>query len=219
MTEPEVADFIDNVLCGLWYQWKPRDIEYQGWAAKLRAFEYLPSKNAIREFYLNSDKPGTRPTPKTVIGLLSRTLTTKKNSGMPDTLVFVKCIENPERQRCEGWEIPIYVIINCDEPDYIMRSAESTRRICAENYGGKWITLKKTPFPTDGLVGSDAKEQAQKNIMVGPDTLGKRWLLEQKKELLKKQKKELLKKVPQIDYKAEAQKQKMKLIESESVPF
>lgn len=207
----EANEFIDVVLKGFWTSWKPTTIENQEWVARLMKYDYDKSKDAVSNWFMNAERPGARPIPKIILSMLGRFSGRGGLGEMPDTLIFVKCIEHPERPNYEDWEIPIYVNINQDDPDYVMRAAESTRLTCIENYGGKWIVHKKAPFENDGLVGSAAKEQAKKNILAGPDTPGRRWLLERKKELLKKV-------PPGIDMKAEAQRQKEKLLVGD-LPF
>jgi hypothetical protein len=210
MLDSETKELIEEVLQGLWPNWKPKEVEYQVWAKKLQRYDFEQSKNIITEWFGRTERPGARPIPGIIISLLRKTTGGKEDGCVPDTLIFVKCIEHPERQNYEDWEIPIYVNVNQDDPDYIMRAAESTRLTCIENYGGKWITVQKAPFENDGLVGNAAKEQAEKNILAGPDTPGRRWLLERK---------EILKKVPpEIDLKAEVQRQKEKLLVDE-LPF
>jgi hypothetical protein len=103
----------------------------------------------------------------------------------PAKLFYITCVEHKALTRMLAWRTAFYVgkPIGASWDDICTGPAERARQNAEGIYGGSWIIeppeLAKE-YADDGLRGKAAREQAEKNILAGPDCAAKRWLLARK---------------------------------------
>ena len=171
MTNEEAQKFFDDVLRAMWDNWKPSNLDTALWLAILRQCKYEESEMSLRRWYSNTDRITRKPIPGQIRNIL----------------IFENREENPSKearkefglQRLEGGKITWFYINSGRKRDEreIGSDAERARLHAEELYGGEWVIIQPPKDkPDDGLRGQAALAQAEKNILAGPDTPGRRFL-------------------------------------------
>lgn len=185
MNSTETDKFVDNVLGGLWPDWKPTEEEMRVWYGVMGRFDYDVAQLAAQQYFSDAGGNYKRPKPQGIV-TKARVILDNRNVGQKTkndpvmTTVFIECLEPPERNpHLEGKRKAVYAAtdaLQCDK-DHVLRCAETMRLAFERLYGGKWITVQTKPPINNGLRGEQARQKAFRDILEGPDTRTKRWLI------------------------------------------
>ena len=172
MTDEEAGTFLKNVLCGIWSNWTPTDLDTSLWMAILRQCKYEESESALRRWYANNERHARKPFPGQIRKYLVFEHQAEKEKREPRKEFGL--------QRKEGGKIT-WFFINTGrkrEPHKIEEDAEKARIRAQDLYGGEWVIIQPPqPIPDDGKRGPMALAQAIHNTLSGPNTPGKRFLI------------------------------------------
>lgn len=169
--------FVDDVLRQMWPKWEPTDWEVGFWLRVLARYDYAGSLKGLEGWFSETTKPGTKP----VVGVFNRVAVADKDLAPPPEPVLLFGLAQlgklDEEQKFYISSPPIPV-----KPE-IERLAEKARDRAEEIYGGDWVIVRHwdqddTPLEDDGLQGEEALKRAEDIILAGPDTPGKKFLLE-----------------------------------------
>ncbi len=167
MNQSEKADFLKEIVFPLWPKWSCSTPERDMWHNELEDNEWDKAQAAVRAYYAAGGSKSARPVISKVFGNWAKKAVDPCET---ETDVYVEQLDGKRR-------FGVFVLKSYS-PDEKMQAAEQTRLKCARLYGGEWIVHKKNkaPVPDDGLRGKAALAQAEKNILAGPDTPGRRFL-------------------------------------------
>jgi len=172
MTESQADEFISKVIRSLWPNWSIPDGQYDLWVRLLCRYDYERSKQKLESWYQGTERPGREP----VMGIIKKFLVPEGGREKRDpTLLFAL------RPADGGWETKFFISGDMPDVESIEREAERCRRQAENSYGRDYVIIRywETPEPSvdDGLRGPEALEMAKAEILAGPDTPGKRFLM------------------------------------------
>jgi len=172
VTEPEAQDFVDNIIKGLWPKWEPSDAQYRIWVKMLCKYDFLKSQEKLERWFGATEKPSREP----VMGIIKKFLVPEGGREKKDpTLLFAL------RPADGGRETKFFISGDMPDVESIEREAERCRRQAENSYGRDYVIIRywETPEASvdDGLRGPEALEMAKAEILAGPDTPGKRFLM------------------------------------------
>jgi len=183
MLRAEKLKFIQNVLIGLWPDWKPTDEESRVWFGHLDKYDYETARTAAEQYF--SDAGGNYRRPKPWGLIIKASLIIQKRGGgtkpaeLPQTTFYIRCIIPPDdHPNRTDHMIPVYPedLKRIDDPDYVRNCAHGLAERFKELYGGVWSVVIVEKREPSGLVGKAARDKAFRDILDGPDTRTKRWL-------------------------------------------
>ncbi len=152
MTEKERPQFIEEELRGLWPEWDPTDAELRVWSEALERFPYALARSAAQASFRLQRANYRRPVLSRFIEqvrLLGRSTSRRRERPDPTTNVYVECIKPPPgRPRLCGVRKGVFTTRQ-DDPDHVLACAESMRDKHERLYGGRWITVRTRPAPTN----------------------------------------------------------------------
>ncbi len=180
MTHSDAQHLINNHFKRLWTDWNPSDAEIGVWQDVLARYDYDLAKTAISQCFANQEKNWKRPVVKRFKVSAGFLTPQSKTDFTSYTNIYIKCIANEKEPALVGWEVPLFTK-HQNDPDYVKRAAECTRKKHEQIYGGSFITIEKEklrfgPPATDqekievlraeAAKGSDfAKIMLEKNIL------------------------------------------------------
>ena len=182
MTKAEAQNFVERVLKGLWPEWKPIDIQLSIWIERLQNCEPQRAKIAVENVWRTETIQHKRPPQGRIFEALSQCADTenKPKAELPQTTVYIRCIEPPANNphRSTEHKIPVYPddLSKIDDPDYVRSCGHGLAQRFTELYGGLWAVVVGGREEPSGLTGKAARDKAFKDILDGPDTKTKRWL-------------------------------------------
>jgi len=184
MLRAEKIKFMDDELKGLWPDWKPTEAETRVWFGVLEKYDYEVARNAAQKYFLDTGGNFRRPKPGGFIAkasVISQGKTGKKNeSDVPQTNVFISCIEAPEHHpNMTDHKIPVFPedLSRIGDPDYVRSCAHGLAEKFRQLYEGHWIVVVgKTENHDSGLRGKAARDKAFRDILDGPCTKTRLWL-------------------------------------------
>ncbi|HUW17670.1 MAG TPA: hypothetical protein VMW16_00025 [Sedimentisphaerales bacterium] len=181
MTHDEVATIL-NDFGKVWPRVNDETIN-RGLYRRLRLFDFHAMRNAfdtvisegVPRYYLQTPWAAVIVKAKETGGLVHFGAESE-----PALLFYVACVQHPQ-ERMLRWRTPFYSASPTDTPwrDIEAGQAEKARLHAEETYGGAWVIERpkeKQHYADDGLRGKAAREQAEKNILAGPDYAARRWL-------------------------------------------
>lgn len=184
MTSLEAGAIINDLMQQLWPKWECTDAQRAVWVNRLMLYPAGIAKIALQQAY-ESNTGRLSPTPSVVINKI-KALYAGQRGEKGDIYSaftnisgghrwFVKCLRGAR----VNWKTPVLVDKKklAANPDLMGQSAEYLRKRMAETYDGDWITLQEKIPVDDGLRGLPAKAEAERQILAGPDTPGRRFLL------------------------------------------
>jgi hypothetical protein len=165
----------------LWPDWDASDIQLTNWIQKLKNCEYRRAKGAVENVWRSEKIQHKRPPQGRIFEAFGQCVDKKavKGKDVPDTTVFVQCIEPPaENPNRTDHKIRVYPadLSKMNDLDYLRDCGHYMAERFEELSGGKWIVIIEKPKPDSGLRGAQARDKAFKDILDGPDTKTKRWL-------------------------------------------
>lgn len=147
MTQNEAQNFIKDVLKGLWPEWNATDIQLTNWMQKLRGCDYQRAKFAVENVWRSETIQHRRPPQGRIFEALSQCVdrNRQEKSELPETTVYIKCIERPESNpnRSTDHKIPVYpaALSKMDDPDYMRECGHGLAQRFTELYGGTWAVI------------------------------------------------------------------------------
>lgn len=225
MTAIEASDFIESVLKELWPDWNSTLRQVQNWSGMLLKYQYDDAKWAADSMWREGGSKRRSPDFKSFVVHAAKFLPKQARKEFVDSRWTVECIEG-EKKGMKQKVFPHKMHLQDDE-GYMDSLAQSVRTKCEQIYCGKWIVVKASKeIPDDGLRGEEAKAKAVENILAGPDTPGKRFLLRRRAEKKAAEVAAALKTIdevaPPVDVNEERNKQVNALLAAdneEPVPF
>ena len=183
MLQAEKYDFINKEIKQIWPQWLWTDATTRIWYGVLTDFTYEEARLGIEKIFREDLIKWQRQLVPVFIKTTRRLRVGIKSE--PALAYRLRCIEHDNK---DGDEINFFWAGKGEVPPDETFEAESEirRNEVQETYGGKWIVVrdwinigKVEERLDDGLRGKAAKKEAERIILAGPDTPGRRFLLRQ----------------------------------------
>lgn len=175
MTEREANTVINELMKALWPRWDCTAAQRGVWVNRLRLYPPDVAKVAIRQAYEQSPANRLSPSPKLLIEKLGALFTSSRHSAKEQPFGYTNIAEGHRwyvRRLDQEQGKPVFI----SDPDQMSETAEQVRQRHEEIYGEKYIVVREAIAADDGLRGQAAKEEAERQILTGPDTPGKRFL-------------------------------------------
>jgi len=176
--------FITDEIKPLWSDWRPTEPEVNVWLNFLADFTWDEAKQAVQAYYQQQGSGHRRPRPH-CLAKQRPAVGRRSDHQDPKADLCVACIKPPkERPALRGHRKLVFALRQgrlSNDPDDVRKAAEVMRIRCGFLYGGDW-EIQRAPTPErrgddDGLHGNAARHEAEQEILAGPDTPGRRFLL------------------------------------------
>lgn len=176
MNDTQTSSIIEDVMKAHWPNWEFKGQELFVWMQELRKFDYNTTKNAINELYKSWTKDRYPKMPHILASI--RNLS-NQNRQMNKRLASLFVIAKQDGVR-RWW--PFVGDVNTPKEE-IQKRAEQLREEANRLYLGEHhiVHYLSTDDPDSqedkGYYGPGARQKAIDEILAGPDTKTKRWLI------------------------------------------
>lgn len=163
----EAEQFITGVLCGLWPRWEPKDVELAEWKKRLMPFDYYLGKQAVNDYFFESQKRNIEPPAGKIINILSKRAFIRRQQQKRIAPILVICNQDGK----QVW-FPFSGDINIARQNYEgsaeNRKNEANRLFPNEKHFVHWFNTDE-PEEDTGYYGPDAKQRAMDSILARRD--------------------------------------------------
>lgn len=181
MENSEAIDFIGKIK-EYYPRWQAGQTEIDEWLKRLKFYDFEKAQQALNDFIFETRTRTVEPPAGKIIAILKDRALIKRERSEETimTTYYIECIEAPERNPNfnVGLQRGVFAADpnNQNDPDYMLKAAETMRSKYENLYDGKWIIVQKPQEEDTGLRGPQARDKAFADILNGPNNKTKRWL-------------------------------------------
>ncbi len=176
MDNQDTIRFMRDEVSSLWPKWDMSKAEARIWYGALSPIEYEQAVYRVQQYY--AGKGAGRASPN-IRDALAKPAYSGRPKAPPPLYGYVVCLSAPEAHPTwEGrrWPVNVPFSVFRDKQsfaDYLGGLAAAIQ----DKEGGRWCGAVAETLEDDGLRRETARREAERKIIDGPDTPGRRYLV------------------------------------------